>query len=626
MRIAVKLYLKTGDSMSDKPLNKIEIALAGNPNVGKSTIFNSLTGLNQHTGNWPGKTVAVAEGFCESEKYSYRIVDLPGTYSILPHSPEEEIAREYLCSEKSEAVIVVCDGTCLERNLIFALQIINRCENVLLCVNLLDEAKKKKIYIDIEKLSSLLGVPVVGTVGRSKKCRKALLCELDKLIDRKKEPQSVEKHIDDIETIVKKAEEIYRATVSVKAKKYNSRDRGLDRIFTSKWIGFPIMLLLVATVFWITLKGANYPSAFLSKTFIYLENKLAELFDFLKIPNTITDALVHGVFKVSSWVVSVMLPPMAIFFPFFTLLEDSGYLPRIAFNLDRPFKCAGACGKQALTMCMGFGCNAAGVVGCRIIDSQRERLLAIVTNSLVPCNGRFPTLISIITMFVIAGSGTRSSFIGAMLLTVIVSFGIVMTLLATKLLSATVLKGKPSSFALELPPYRRPQIGKVIFRSIFDRTLFVLARSLAFAAPAGFIIWLLANTEICGTSSLLYISGLLDPIGKIIGLDGAILLAFVLGLPANEIVIPIITMIYLSNGYLNDISDISTLKEILISNGWTIQTAISMIVFSMFHWPCATTLATIKKETGSLYYVILSIILPTAIGALLCFALNILVF
>ena len=612
--------------MKDEPLNRIEIALAGNPNVGKSTIFNSLTGLNQHTGNWPGKTVAIAEGFFESEKFSYKIVDLPGAYSMLPHSPEEEITREFLCSKNSDAVIVVCDGTCLERNLIFALQIIEQCDNVLVCVNLLDEAKKKKIYIDTEKLSLLLGVPVVGTVGRSKKGTKELLSKLDELIEGRQEDKNREKHIEDIETIVKKAEEIYRVAVQVKEKKYNLRDRRLDSIFTSKVMGFAIMLMLVATVFWITLKGANYPSAYLSQLFLYIEKKLIFLFNFLGIPKIITDALVRGVFKVSSWVVSVMLPPMAMFFPFFTLLEDSGYLPRIAFNLDKPFKCAGACGKQALTMCMGFGCNAAGVVGCRIIDSPRERLLAIVTNSLVPCNGRFPTLISLITMFVLGGGGTGSSFVGAILLTFIVAFGIVMTLLATKLLSVTLLKGNPSSFALELPPYRKPQIGKVIIRSIFDRTLFVLARSLTFAAPAGFLIWLLANSKIGGTSSLLYISEFLQPIGELIGLDGAILLAFILGLPANEIVIPIITMIYLSNGCLNDISDVSTLRGVLISNGWTVQTAISMMIFTVFHWPCATTLSTIKKETGSFYYVILSIILPTVIGFSLCFILNMLIF
>ena len=316
-----------------------------------------------------------------------------------------------------------------------------------------------------------------------------------------------------------------------------------------------------------------------------------------------------------------MLPPMAIFFPFFTLLEDSGYLPRIAYNLDKPFKCAGACGKQALTMCMGFGCNAVGVVGCRIIDSPRERLLAIVTNSFVPCNGRFPTMIALISMFFVSG-GFLSSVKSTLLLTLSVLLGILATFASTKLLSMTVLKGEPSSFTLELPPYRRPQIGKTIIRSVFDRTLFVLGRSVAFAAPAGLVIWLLANITVGGASLLSLAASFLDPLGKIMGLDGVILLAFVLALPANEIVIPIIIMSYLSSGTLTDISDLSALRELFIMNGWTLKTALSMLIFTLFHWPCATTLMTVKKETGKLSYTFLSALLPTLFGALLCMLIN----
>ena len=601
-----------------------EIALAGNPNVGKSTIFNALTGMKQHTGNWPGKTVELAIGYAEGKKYTYKLSDLPGTYSLASHSPEEEIAREHITSGKCDAVIVVCDATCLERNLNLALQIIKTGVKTLLCVNLLDEAKRKNIEVDIDLLSEKLGVPVIGTVGRSKKSAKHILDALDELIT---SPNSVagqteEIHEDeDIKEIILHAEDICKDVVRIDKKKYRSRDKRLDRILTGRIVGYPIMILLLAAVFWITLKGANYPSELLSRGLFYIEGKLDTLFRFIGVPEKITDALVHGVYRVLAWVVSVMLPPMAIFFPFFTLLEDSGYLPRIAYNLDKPFKCAGACGKQALTMCMGFGCNAVGVVGCRIIDSPRERLLAIVTNSFVPCNGRFPTMIALISMFFVSG-GFLSSVKSTLLLTLSVLLGILATFASTKLLSLTVLKGEPSSFTLELPPYRRPQIGKTIIRSVFDRTLFVLGRSVAFAAPAGLVIWLLANITVGGASLLSLAASFLDPLGKIMGLDGVILLAFVLALPANEIVIPIIIMSYLSSGTLTDISDLSALREFFIMNGWTLKTALSMLIFTLFHWPCATTLMTVKKETGKLSYTFLSALLPTLFGALLCMLIN----
>lgn len=601
-----------------------EIALAGNPNVGKSTIFNALTGMKQHTGNWPGKTVELAIGYAEGKKYTYKLSDLPGTYSLASHSPEEEIAREHITSGKCDAVIVVCDATCLERNLNLALQIIKTGVKTLLCVNLLDEAKRKNIEVDIDLLSEKLGVPVIGTVGRSKKSAKHILDALDELIT---SPNSVagqteEIHEDDgIKEIIRHAEDICKDVVRIDKKKYRSRDKRLDRILTGRIVGYPIMILLLAAVFWITLKGANYPSELLSRGLFYIEGKLDTLFHVIGVPEKITDALVHGVYRVLAWVVSVMLPPMAIFFPFFTLLEDSGYLPRIAYNLDKPFKCAGACGKQALTMCMGFGCNAVGVVGCRIIDSPRERLLAIVTNSFVPCNGRFPTMIALISMFFVSG-GFLSSVKSTLLLTLSVLLGILATFASTKLLSLTVLKGEPSSFTLELPPYRRPQIGKTIIRSVFDRTLFVLGRSVAFAAPAGLVIWLLANITVGGASLLSLAASFLDPLGKIMGLDGVILLAFVLALPANEIVIPIIIMSYLSSGTLTDISDLSALRELFIMNGWTLKTALSMLIFTLFHWPCATTLMTVKKETGKLSYTFLSALLPTLFGALLCMLIN----
>ena len=314
----------------------------------------------------------------------------------------------------------------------------------------------------------------------------------------------------------------------------------------------------------------------------------------------------------------LVYPVMAIFFPMFTLLEDAGYLPRIAFNLDRCFRCSGACGKQAITMAMGFGCNACGVTGCRIIDSKRERLIAIITNSLVPCNGRFPTIIAIITMFFVTASGAFSSVLSAAILLAVILLGVIMTFIVSKLLSVTVLKGVPSSFTLELPPYRRPQIGKVLVRSIFDRTIFVLIRACVAAAPCGLIIWILANTEAGGHSLLSYASDFLDPFGRFIGLDGVILLGFILGFPANEIVVPIILMTYLAQGSLIEITDTTELHRILTANGWDLTTAVCMIIFTLFHFPCATTCMTVKKETGSLKWTAVSILAPLAVGICLC--------
>ncbi|MEE0967965.1 MAG: ferrous iron transport protein B [Clostridia bacterium] len=672
---------------------KYKIALVGNPNVGKSTVFNGLTGMNQHTGNWPGKTVETAYGYFKRGENSYLLTDTPGTYSLLSHSPEEEIARNYICFEGPDAVIVVSDATCLERNLNLALQVAETGANMFICLNLLDEAKRKGINIDVDLISNRIGVPIIGTVARDKKSLENLISTLDIIctspkknnikiqypneleeeiskiealipdnntslskrftalrliegdegfIDKYAKPRShiseeivrsrkrlKEKGIDEeklkdiiVSSLIKKAEEICEGAVTSEKGNYKNRDRKLDRLFTSRLLGYPIMLLLLAVVFWITIKGANYPSDLLSSMFASLGVKLEYFLSYIGVQEIINDALINGVYRVLSWVISVMLPPMAIFFPFFTLLEDSGYLPRIAYNLDKPFKCSGACGKQALSMCMGFGCNAAGVVGCRIIDSPRERLLAILTNSLVPCNGRFPTLIALITMFLAVGSGMFASISSAVILTFTVIFGILMTFLATKLLSATILKGKPSSFTLEMPPYRRPQIGKVIIRSIFDRTLFVLSRSIAFAAPCGLVLWLFANIEIGEVSLLSHSANFLDPLGRLMGLDGVILLAFILGLPANEIVIPIIIMTYLSERSLLNISDMDTLRELFISNGWTVHTAVSMLIFTLFHWPCSTTLMTIKKETGSTLYTAVSLLLPTVFGAVLCILYN----
>ena len=400
---------------------------------------------------------------------------------------------------------------------------------------------------------------------------------------------------------------------------YGRRDRRIDRIVTSRRWGYPLMIALLALIFFLTIRGANVPSQWLAKGLFWVEDALAALLLKLGTPAWLRGLLVDGAFRTLAWVTSVMLPPMAIFFPLFTLMEDSGYLPRIAYNLDRPFCRCGSCGRQALTMAMGFGCNAAGVVGCRIIHSPRERLLAILTNSLVPCNGRFPTLIALITMFFMAGSSALGAALG---LTGLILLAVGLTLLTTKLLSVTLLKGEVSAFVLELPPYRRPELGKVIVRSIMDRTLFVLGRAAAVAAPAGALLWLLANVKVAGAPLLVALAGALDPLGRLLGMDGVILLAFLLGFPANEIVLPIAVMIYSMGGSLTELGELSALRPLLAENGWTAVTALCVMLFSLCHWPCSTTLLTIKKETGSAKWTALSALLPTALGALLCMAVN----
>ena len=675
------------------------VALAGNPNVGKSTIFNALTGMNQHTGNWSGKTVSNAAGICKTRARSYTLVDIPGTYSLYARSAEEEVARNFICFGHPDAVIVVCDATCLERGLGLVLQTLEVTPHVLVCVNMMDEAKSKGIDIDLAKLSALLGVPAVGTAARRKKSLAALTDALDSMVGHAAAPPAAQLCYDDaveraadtlllalsrysdklsprwlalrlldpdtpmlheinlacgknlltdaevaaalndakrilqannlagerlkdaiVSAVVRRAAEIAAAVTQTKRDGYPARDRKLDAILTGRRFGYPAMLLLLLFVFWLTISGANLPSAWLSAAFSFLECKLSALLLYLQAPNWLHDLLVLGIFRVLSSVVAVMLPPMAIFFPLFTILEDSGYLPRIAYNLDRPFKRCGACGKQALTMCMGFGCNAAGVVGCRIIDSPRERLIAVLTNSFVPCNGRFPAMISLICIFFVGISGgVFASFASALLLTAVILLGVGMTLFASRLLSKTLLRGVPSSFALELPPYRRPQIGKVIVRSVFDRTLFVLGRAAAVAAPAGALLWLLANVTLGDASLLAHIAAFLDPLGRLLGMDGVILTAFILGFPANEIVIPIAVMAYTVGGALTDVGDLAAMREILTANGWTPLTAVCTILFSLMHWPCSTTVMTIRKETGSLRHTLAAVLLPTLSGAVVCF-------
>ncbi len=671
----------------------ITVALAGNPNVGKSTVFNSLTGLNQHTGNWPGKTVANARGKFRYRDKGYILVDIPGTYSLMASSSEEEIARDFICFGEPDAVVVVADATCLERNLNLVLQTMEITDNVVLCVNLMDEAKKKGIRINLALLSERLGIPVVGTSARSGKGLDALMEAVRGVTDGGRSAAPLRLIYDDdieravsavasgmggssrwfalkllegdssllaslkvylgcdvsrnvaitrvlaaardalekagitperfrdmvVSGIVRACERICRDAVTFEKRDYARRDRRLDQILTSKLTGIPIMLLLLFGVFWITITGANYPSGWLADGLFWVEARLGDFFIWISAPEWLRGIVVDGLFRTLAWVVSVMLPPMAIFFPLFTLLEDSGYLPRVAFNLDNFFRKACAHGKQALTMCMGFGCNAAGVVGCRIIDSPRERLIATITNSFVPCNGRFPTLIAVITMF-FAGAvgGAFQSVVSTLTLTAVIVLGVAMTVFISKLLSKTILKGLPSSFNLELPPYRRPQIGRVIVRSILDRTLFVLGRAVVVAAPAGAVIWILANIHVGGPSLLAHCAGFLDPFARLMGLDGIILMAFILGFPANEIVVPIIIMSYMATGSLTELGSLSELRALLVANGWTWLTAVCVMLFSLMHWPCGTTCITIKKETQSLKWTAVSIAVPTLTGIVAC--------
>lgn len=608
-----------------------KIILAGNPNVGKSTVFNQLTGQHQHTGNWPGKTVAFAEGSCTYNGWTYRITDVPGCYSLMSHSAEEEVARDCILKGDPDAVLVICDATCLERNLNLVLQIKEIASNVMLCVNLMDEARKKGIEIRFDILERELQVPVIGIEARNAVGIDQMMEQLENLPEKMpdRQQEKAEDFLDDTyweertTTHVREAEQIARKAVHHTQKDYLKKDRKLDALFTSRKTGFPIMFLLLLVIFWITIVGANYPSKILGDLLFALEEKLDLFFVYMNAPPIVTGIVVHGMYRVLAWVVSVMLPPMAIFFPLFTLLEDFGYLPRVAYNLDKCFHKCCACGKQALTMCMGFGCNAAGVVGCRIIDSPRERLIAVITNSFVPCNGRYPTMIALITIF-FAGNvkGIRGSVLAAGILSSIIVLGVVMTLLSSFLLSKTVLKGQPSSFTLELPPYRRPKVRQVIIRSIFDRTVFVLMRAAAVAAPAGCIIWLLANIQTGNQTLLTVCADFLDPFGRMLGMDGTIMIAFILGFPANEIVVPVMIMAYLSQGTLVDVGNISMLQRIFIDNGWTWVTAVCVLLFSLMHWPCSTTCLSIKKETGSMKWTLLAFLLPTVTGMFVCFVFS----
>lgn len=671
-----------------------KVLLMGNPNVGKSTVFNEITGSHQHTGNWTGKTVDSCSGKFKYKFNEYELVDLPGTYSLLASSEEERVARDYLCFNDYDCVVCVVDATNLERNLNLVLQVMELTDKVVLLLNLCDEAKKKNIEIDTAQLSKLLGVPVVKATARSgkginelleivyqisnetmlnesttlfynntiesavKQVGRALKGQIDtdrnlrffslRLIENDESFNSSFKENFGSDVLLKgnvrasikssqnklkqfgvnvsqtvttaifdKSEDIAKSVSKKRPSKKDAFEKRLDNLLLGKYTSIPIMLLLFGAVLWITIAGSNYPSDWLRGVFDNFQVWLAHWLVSINAPDVFISLFVNGILRVLLWVVAVMLPPMAIFFPLFALLEDFGVLPRIAFNLDGAFESCGACGKQALTTCMGYGCNAVGVTGARIIDSPRERLVAIITNSLTPCNGRFPLLIAVISMFFV-----KNSFSSAMILLGMIAGSMLMTFACSKLLTSTVLKGVSSSYIMELPPYRKPKVLRLIGDTVREKVIFVLLRAVVVAAPAGLVIWVLANISVGDASLLSRIAEVLNPIGQFLGMDGVMLLAFILGFPANEIVIPIALMVYLSTGELSDYASLESLKTILVDNGWTWVTALCVCVFSMFHFPCSTTLLTIYKETRSIKWSALSVLVPLMAGVVCCALIN----
>lgn len=575
-------------------LQRVTVALVGNPNVGKSTLFNTLTGMRQHTGNWPGKTVGVATGSMKRGETVFEFVDLPGTYALSGGSEEEQIAAEYITSGKADWTVAICDGTALERSLILALQVKALAPNFVLCVSLMDEAERMGLSVEEQRLSRMLGVPVVLTAaGRMKSIQKLL----DILETTPRMEESREQWPEDP---VAMAESIARQCVTRTPKNQQWRYR-VDKILVSRTWGVGILLCLLMVLIWLTIWGANIPSQILeqilNRGYTLLQKGLYWMPAFLR------GVLLDGAYATSARVISVMLPPMAIFFPLFSLLEDVGYLPRMAFLLDGGMRRCGGCGKQALTMCMGLGCNAVGVMGCRIIQSPRERLMAILTNAMIPCNGRFPTLILL--------AGLVFGKWAPMAVGIAVLTGVLGAMMTTGILSKTALRHTDSHFLMEIPPLRRPRVGQVLMRSLLDRTLRIAGRALSVAAPAGVLLWMLTHFGL-----LQHIAAFLNPLGVFMGMNGILLVGFLLSLPANELLIPIVLMATTGAGTLQGLGTSDMLT------GLTVENMVCTMVFTLFHWPCATTIVTIYKETDSYRKTAAAVALPTAVGVVICVVLH----